>query len=174
MSFEQAMTPDDVNLLTSLLSPSLLGPLSDLHYGGESLSAPDGDLTNAINAIVADPNWKITGAKAQLRAYAASARYNKEVGGTTVEGVTYATDRETQAKLVGAYNLAQVNPNLSIDWKLPDGTFTTLNAAAITAAAVAVGSFVQQCFGAEAAIVVGINGGTVTTTAQIDAQLATF
>lgn len=168
------MAASDVSLLTALLSPSLVGPLSNLLYDGETLSAPDGDLTTAINAIVADPNWKVSGAKAQLRAYAASARYNKEVGGTTINGITYATDRETQGKLVGAYNLAQVNTNLGIDWKLPDGTFTTLDAAAITAAAVAVGSFVQQCFGAEAAIVVGINGGTITTAAQIDAQFAAF
>lgn len=169
-----AMAASDVSLLTALLSPSLLGPLSDLSYDGEKLSAPDGELTNAISAIVADPNWKTSGAKAQLRAYAALARYNKEVGGTAVNGVAYATDRETQGKLIGAYNLAQVNQNLNIDWKLPNGTFTTLNATAITAAAVAVGSFVQQCFGAEAAIVVGINNGTITTTAQIDEQLATF
>jgi len=172
---QMALAASDVSLLTALLSPSLLGPNSGLVYDGENISAPDGSaLAAAITTATADPNWKINGGKAQLKAYAASARYNKEVGGTTVSGVAYPTDRETQAKMTAAYNMAAANPNLSIDWKLPDGTFTTLTAAQMQAVAVAVGAFVQQCFGAEAAVVVGINNGTITTNAQIDAQFAAF
>lgn len=173
MPINLAISATDFSLLAAMLPPELIAPFNGLHYDGANLTAPDGALTTAINAITADPNWRATATEAQLKAYAAAARYNKEVGGTTINGVAYATDRETQAKLVGAYNLAVVNPSVAIDWKLPNGTFTTLNAAAITAAATAVGNFVQQCFGAEAAIAVGINNGTITTTAQIDAQLAT-
>lgn len=110
--------------------------------------------------------------KDELKAYAASVRYSKEVGGFAVNGIAYPTDRDTQAKLTGAYALVQVNPSVKIDWKLPDGTFAALDAAGVTAVASAIGSFVQQCFGLEASVSVAIDGGTITTRAQIDAQFA--
>jgi hypothetical protein len=170
-----AMTPSDVSLLTGLLSPDLLGPTSGLSYDGTDISAPDNSaLATAINAIVANSGWRTAGTQAQLKAYAASARYNKEIGGTTLSGVAYATDRETQAKLTSAYALSQVSPSTSFDWKMPNGSFTSLTASQLATVATAIGGFVQQCFAMEASVGASITGGSITTTAQIDAQFATF
>jgi hypothetical protein len=170
MPLSLALSAADVATLVALLPAGT--PAFD--YVNGNLIVPDGALTTTVQGITSDPNWKTNGAKAQLKAYAGTARYNKEVGGTKVNGVAYATDRVSQSNLTGAAALAQANANISISWKLPDGTFTTLNSAAIIATATAVGNFVQQCFNTEATVVVGINGGTITTTAQIDTQFAAF
>jgi hypothetical protein len=168
------MSSDAVSLLTSVLPQHLLGPRSGLSYDGGNLVVPEGDIAAAINAIIADPNWQANAGKAALKAYAAMVRYNKENGGFKVGGMSYATDLDSQAKLNGAYCLAQINPNVAISWKLPGGTFATLKAADITAAATAVGTFVQQCFSTEATVGIAIDSGAITTTAQIDAQFAAF
>jgi hypothetical protein len=167
------MDKNDATLLTALLPSSMLGMASGLSYDGAAISAPDGsEVAAKINAIVADPNWKTGANKAALKAHAASARYNKETGGFAVGGVTYPTDRETQAKMAAAYALAQGNPNIAFDWKLPNGGFVALTAADVAAVATAVGVFVQQCFGAEASACIDIEAGTITTRAQIDARFA--
>ena len=68
--------------------------------------------------------------KDELKAHAASVRYDKEIGGTTVYGVGYPTDRETQAKLTAAALFAQVDNRQTFQWKLADGSFSeTLSAA---------------------------------------------
>lgn len=107
-----------------------------------------------------------------LKAYAAFVRYNKEVGGTTISGVAYPTDRETQAKMTSAFALGQVNPSATFQWKLSDGTFATLTVAQLTTVATVVGAFVQACFATEATVVAGINGGTIATRDQVDAAFA--
>lgn len=129
------------------------------------------------------PSWLFDGAtfaqpaadsytKAQLSAYAAAKRYDKEVGGTTVNGHAYLSDRETQAKLTAAVLLCQVNPSATIKWKLADGSFIDLDAAGMTAVASAVGAFVQACFATEASVTAAIAAGTTTTLAQVDAAFA--
>lgn len=111
---------------------------------------------------------------ADLAAYAASARYKKEVGGIVVSGATVQTDRGSQAQLTGAYNFVQANPSASIQWKQADGSFVELSAEQITAIALAVAGHVQGCFAKEAEVLAGINAepATITTTAQIDAAFA--
>jgi hypothetical protein len=111
---------------------------------------------------------------AGLLAYAAAARFAKETGGITFNGAAVQTDRETQAQLSGAYNYVQVAPSATIQWKQADGSFISLNAAAITAVATAVAVHVQACFGAEATLAAGINASPpmVTTKAAIDAAFA--
>ncbi len=114
----------------------------------------------------------VISSKADLLAYAAAVRYAKEVGGTTVNGHAYLSDRETQAKLTAAVLLCQVNPSATIMWKLADGSFIDLDAAGMTAVASAVGAFVQACFATEASVSAAIAAGTTTTLAQVDAAFA--
>ncbi len=109
---------------------------------------------------------------ADLAAYAASARYAKETGGIIVNWVKLATDRESQALITGAWATAQINPQVTIQWKGSDGTFTALNAASITAVASAVTAHVQACFAAEAQVDAAITAGTITTMAEVDAAFA--
>jgi hypothetical protein len=138
-----------------------------LYYIGDSLptwlNTASGFVQPAVGAYT----------KAQLKAYAGNVRYNKEVGGTTVSGVAYPTDRETQSKMTAAVVLSQVNPSATFKWKLPDGSFTaSLNAAGMLAVASAVGAFVQTCFETEASVVAAIDAGTITTISGIDAAFA--
>jgi hypothetical protein len=137
----------------------------------------------AVNAPGLLADWLFDGAtfvqpspglytKKQLAAYAASVRYNKEVGGTVISGVPYLTDRETQAKLTSAALMMQVNPAATIQWKGADGSFVTLDAAGMLSLASAVGAFVQTCFGTEATVLAAIEADTITSLADIDAAFA--
>jgi hypothetical protein len=110
---------------------------------------------------------------ADLKAYAASVRYSKETAGTSIGGVAYPSDRETQAKLTAAALFAQVDPTRTFQWKLADGTFTpSMSASQMVALASSVAAFVNSCFVAEASVIAGINAGTITTRAQVDAAFA--
>lgn len=109
---------------------------------------------------------------AQLRRYAAAARYAKEIGGIVISGMPIATDRESQSLVNGAYSMAALNPEFTTQWKAVDGTFVPLDAALITAVAQAVAQHVANCFAKEAEINAGITAGTVTTKSQVDAALA--
>lgn len=110
---------------------------------------------------------------ADLAAYAADVRWRKEVGGTTITGVAYPTDRDTQGKLTSAFVLASADPSATFKWKLPDGTFTpSIDATNMQAVAKAVGQFVNGCFSTEETVVKGINAGTITTRGQVDTAFA--
>lgn len=105
--------------------------------------------------------------KADLKAYAASKRWEIETGGITVAGAAIQTDRASQAMITGAFAYAQPNPTASIAYKAAGG-FVMLAAAEVEAIANAVGAHVQACFAAEAAIVGAIEAGAITTFAAID------
>jgi hypothetical protein len=104
----------------------------------------DDSLQSDVDAVITD-GLALT--KDELKAYAASVRYYKEVAGTTVNGVSYPTDRETQAKLTAAALFAQVDNAQTFQWKLADGSFSeSLSAAQMIAVAAAVGGYVNSCF----------------------------
>jgi Domain of unknown function (DUF4376) len=123
-----------------------------------------------VAAVYAAHNPLISG----LKAYAANARYLKEVGGIVVGGIKIATDRESQGMLTGAAALAQLNSGFTTNWKADDGTFVALGAAQIIGVAQAVGNHVSTSFSTEAQIVAEITATppTITTTDQIDAVFA--
>jgi hypothetical protein len=109
--------------------------------------------------------------KDELKAHAAAQRYKVETGGISIGGVSVATDRESQAMLNAAYNIAQGNPQFQTMWKGSDGTFNALDAPTVIALAQAVGAFVAACFSAEAAVAAKITAETITTYAEVDAAL---
>jgi hypothetical protein len=80
----------------------------------------------------------------------ASRRWQAETGGTTFNGLALSTDTVSQTKYVGAIVGAQIDPNATLKWKMADGSFVTLDAATITAVAMAVRSHIQACFDREA------------------------
>jgi hypothetical protein len=164
-------------------------PLADTAYqtwlaahGAASRIAAEIDVWYYVSDLL--PPWLFDGSsfvqpsagaytKTQLKAYAASVRYNKEIGGTTVSGVNYPTDRDTQAKMTAAVLLAQVNPATTFKWKIADGTFTaSIDAAGMVAIASAVGAFVNGLFITEQMAGAAIDAGTTTGLAQIDAAFA--
>jgi hypothetical protein len=110
---------------------------------------------------------------AQLSAYAASVRYDKEVAGITVGGVHIDTDRESQGLIDRAYSAVQRNPSFTTRWKGANGTFgLVLNAASIIAVGDAVAAHVAACFAKEAELGDAIAAGTIKTPADIDAAFA--
>lgn len=103
--------------------------------------------------------------------YSANIRYNKEVGGITISGSLIRTDRESQAKINAAYNLAvlnQANSSWNIKWKVNNSTFVPMDANSIIAISTVAGSFIQQCFSIESTVAEKIMSEEITTTQEID------
>lgn len=122
-----------------------------------------------LDAVIAAHN----AAHAHLKAYAAAMRWAKETGGVVFGGVPIPTDERTQMVLSGAYARAKGDPSYSIpNWKLESGAYTSLSNAQIIAIAEAVADHIQACFDLNAQADDGIEAGTITTEAEIDALFA--
>ena len=93
---------------------------------------------------------KFAKAKEAKKAEIAQARYNAEIAGVTINGVSIKTDRETQAVLTSACLQAYIDSGYSLNWKTGDGTFVSLPAEQIMAFGTAVRAHVQSCFDHEA------------------------
>jgi hypothetical protein len=105
---------------------------------------------------------------AVLKAHAAAKRFQVETGGITVSGQRVLTDRMSQNLINGAMVLASIDTGTPIDFKSATG-WVQIDAATMTAIGVAVGRHVRGSFVTERAVSDGIDAGTITTTAQIDA-----
>ena len=79
----------------------------------------------------------------------AAARYAAETGGCTVDGVTIATDRGSQALLTAAVVTARLDPEFKVRWKCADGRFVTLDAMQLRAIGDAVTAHIEECFARE-------------------------
>lgn len=79
----------------------------------------------------------------------AAARYAAETGGCTVDGVTIATDRGSQALLTAAVVSARLDLEFKTRWKCADGRFVTLDAMQLRAIGDAVTAHVEACFARE-------------------------
>lgn len=102
-----------------------------------------------------------------LVAYAADRRWRAETAGIVVAGAAIATDRESQALIMGARLYAQATPAATFQFKTAGG-FVSLDAAQIEAVALAVAAHVQACFAVEAAVLAEIEAGNITTLSQVD------
>lgn len=106
--------------------------------------------------------------KDQLKAAAASHRWQVETGGVTVNGALIRTDETSQTKVLGARVQAKEDANYTLNWKAGDGSWVQLNAATVIAIADAVRAHVQACFDAEMAVAAKIDNDTYTTYADIN------
>ncbi|TVR11857.1 MAG: DUF4376 domain-containing protein [Salinarimonadaceae bacterium] len=106
-----------------------------------------------------------------LDAYAARRRWEIETGGLVVGGAAIRTDRESQALINGALSLVQTDPTATIEFKGAAG-WSTLDAAQMTAIALAVGRHVQKAFSAERTISEAIASQEITTVEEIDDTFA--
>ncbi|AZG78166.1 DUF4376 domain-containing protein [Methylocystis rosea] len=82
----------------------------------------------------------------------ADRRWRAETGGISVNGSPVATDDRSQAKFVGACLAATLDASYSVQWKIADQGFVTLDRDQIIAIARAVRAHVQACFDREAAL----------------------
>ena len=88
-------------------------------------------------------------AKRDKLAEIAAWRFNREVGGITLNGTRILTDRESQAAISGALASLQNGLVTSIDWKAGNGAWITLGLPEMTAIAQAVAVHVQTSFSLE-------------------------
>lgn len=71
-------------------------------------------------------------------------RTDAEYAGFVWDGSTFDSDPLSQQKIIGASQLASLNPELfSIDWTLADNTVRTLNAQEMNAVGIALGQHVN-------------------------------
>lgn len=109
--------------------------------------------------------------KAQKKAEIAAARYDAETAGTTVNGVTIDTGRDSQALITGAALAAMLDSEYSLNWKTESG-FIHLSAPEIIAVAQAVRAHVQSCFDREGELVALVDAAQ--TAEELDAIEITF
>ena len=107
-----------------------------------------------------------------LLAYLADKRWRVETGGCISNGMTIATDRDSQVKIAGAWSKAKSDPHFQItNWKLGQGVFVPLlDNAAIIAIGDAVTAHIQACFDKEAELTAAIMADppTIEAYAEID------
>jgi len=119
--------------------------------------------------------WEVTDApapsKTELAAYAASKRWEKEIGGIVVAGAAIDTSRESQSMIGNAYSYSQAHPSEVIKFKAASG-WISIDAATVVAIAASVGAHVQACFAIEESVAAEIEAGTITTYGQVDEVFA--
>jgi hypothetical protein len=104
-----------------------------------------------------------------LVAYAADARWRKEVGGITIAGVPVATDDRSKLMITGARVAAMADSGWSTVWHGSDGLTYPVDAAAMVVISDAVQAHVNAGFATFATVKAAIAADTITTTAEIDA-----
>ena len=112
-----------------------------------------------------------------LTAYTAYARFNHASGGVVVTSlggpILFLTDPVSRNTINSAYDfMTHKGGGYTVQWKLSDGTFITLNVTQMTTLMDDVATFVQSCFTCESTTVSAINGGTITTQVQVDSAFA--
>lgn len=93
----------------------------------------------------------IEDAKSWLKNVVTTRRFDHETKGIEINGAYVATDRDSQAKINGAFNLASYNLDTTIDFKGANG-WVALSGAEMLGIGVAVGRHVQACFSKERAL----------------------
>lgn len=119
------------------------------------------------------PDVVLTGEalKASLRAYAAEKRWNVETGGCIdPNGNAIATDRDSQTKLIA--EMLAITTNMRTDpspWKLRGNGFVMLTNTQMLQAITAARTHIANAFGGEAIALAGIEAGTITDKAGVNA-----
>lgn len=110
-----------------------------------------------------------------LAAYAAEARYRKEIAGVAWGEYVIQTDRESQAKMLAEF--VAMGAGLRTDpspWKFADNKFAELTNADMAAVCLAGRAHVAAAFAIEQTVQAAISATppTITTFAEIDAAFA--
>ena len=145
-----------------------IAPEAAIVWDGAAVVVPEA-YAAAAQQVMAAP---LTASAAELLAYAAAKRYEREIAGTTLNGLPIRTDRETRSALVEAKAAVGEDPAWTTDWKLSNGQWLTVNAALLTQIITAVAAHRKAWFAKEKQVAVAIDAGTITTPAEIDAAFA--
>lgn len=142
-------------------------PLGEFErYGAETLTVDaERRVVIVTRAVVPWSDEEIAEHEAQRREemaqQIAARRWQAEVAGIDVGGMHIDTGRDSQALITGAALAAMRDPAYVCRWKTATG-FVELNAEQLTAVADTVRAHVQACFDREAALLVELDGGTLT------------
>lgn len=140
---------------------------------GDSLVLVDAEMRDLW---IENPHWRLgedgelfappppPPTKDQLLSHLAAHRWVVETGGIEVGGFSIATDDRSKTMILGARVEAMVNPDHVVNWKMPDGSWVPLDAAAITVLSKAVLDHINQCFVKESYVAALIQDGTITGT----------
>lgn len=145
--------------------------------------ASEAELADVLKPYSLVPTWLFTAPsfiqptpatydKDQLKAYSSDARRRKQQGGIVVNGIPFPTDPITLGSLNAAMLYTSDKLVNDFSWKLPDGTFITLNTQQIKDLQSAVSKFGQDCFTCEDNTASAIDAGSITDLAAIDAAYA--
>ncbi|WP_028164130.1 DUF4376 domain-containing protein [Bradyrhizobium elkanii] len=108
-----------------------------------------------------------------LKSYAFMVREQKELGGMPVTGIAGLTEirtgPSTQTLLERYHSVAAADPQFTVTWVQPDRSTVTLDATAINSLWSQLATFIAGTYDSYAQAVSGVDGGTITTTGQIDA-----
>ncbi|MTW19347.1 DUF4376 domain-containing protein [Rhodoplanes serenus] len=107
-----------------------------------------------------------------LVAYAADARWRRETGGITIDGLHIATDDRSKLLIAGARIQAEADPAWSTVWTAADGARHPVSAAQVIAISAAVLAHVDAGFRLYDEVLASIAAGSITTPAEIDAVFA--
>jgi hypothetical protein len=125
------------------------------------------DVTVGLEGSVPHVETSLDTVKAAKLTKLADWRYVLETSGVTVEGVTVSTSRQSQAQLTATYANLKDGLISSVEWKQPNGSFVTLDAAQMGAVVAAVALHVQTSFTSEKMYSEQIKA--CTTVAEVDA-----
>jgi hypothetical protein len=102
----------------------------------------------------------IDGAKKLLRDHFSEKRYDVEVGGLDMGGLSVRTDRLTVARIYQAQSLATADPTFTTEWKLGDGSFITIDATLIGQLSAVITAHIQSSFVQEKTVNASIDAAT--------------
>jgi hypothetical protein len=126
--------------------------------------------TDADKAAVATWVANYDANKQALIAYANAKQQALASGTVTVQGVPISLNELGSRNLQGAVSLAGLIPTQVFHWDVDDnGTAAQLTAAQVTSMGQSVGLFVQATYTSCVAAKAGINSGSITDTAGVDA-----
>ncbi|MBO4221940.1 DUF4376 domain-containing protein [Bradyrhizobium neotropicale] len=112
-----------------------------------------------------------------LKAYAFMVRDQKEHDGCPITGVTGVTETRTDAytqSLISRYReVATTNASFTVPWVLPDRSTVMLDKAAIDSMYDQGNAFIVGTYNTYGQVITGIDGGTITTSDQIDQAFGT-
>lgn len=117
------------------------------------------------------PDAELPRTAAELVTWAGYQRRVAEAAGVSMEGVTYASDVESQARITATLAYLERSAAPTARWKSWGGWFD-LTPAQLVALGLLVGAHTQHCFAAEEAALDAIAAGEITTYAQVDAAFA--
>lgn len=109
--------------------------------------------------------------KKQLTAYAAMKRWEKEVGGITVNNIPVATDDRSKQMIMGARVAAESDATFKTNWVGADGTVVVLTAPQIIAISDAVLDHVNAVFTDFSKVKKDIDDGKVIKKDKVDEVL---